>query len=85
MPGESMLEVIHREAADCFGGWVFECPVIADMHGGGRTFSDSVAAAEHAARQQLSRQAGRSVGLEEAARHLHHTRAGGHLPRFAAF
>jgi hypothetical protein len=55
------------------------------MHGGARTFSESVAAAEHAARQQLSRQAGRSVGLEEAARHLHHTRAGGHLPRFAAF
>jgi hypothetical protein len=41
-----------------------------------------VAAAEHAARQQLSRQAGRPIGLEEAARRLHHTRAGSHLPRF---
>jgi hypothetical protein len=43
-----------------------------------------VAAAEHAARQQLSRQAGRSVDIEKAARHLHHTRAGSHLPRLAA-
>jgi hypothetical protein len=53
----------------------------------GRALRDSslISTSERAARQQLSRQAGRSVGLEEAARHLHHTRAGGHLPRFAAF
>lgn len=79
-----MLDVIHREAADCFGGWVFECPAVHSIHGGARTFSESVAAAEHAARQQLSWQAGRPVGLGEAARQLHHTRAGSHLPRFPA-
>ena len=78
-----MLDVIHREARDAIGGWAFDCPAIRGIEGGGRTFSESVLAAEHAARQQLSREAGHLVDLEEAARQLRHTRVGSHLPRTA--
>lgn len=79
-----MLDLIHREAGDSIGGWVFDCPAVGGIHGGARTFRESVLAAEHAARQQLSRQAGQPVGLDEAARQLRHTRAGSHLPRTSA-
>ena len=70
-----MLDVIHRESQDSIGGWIFDCPTARGIHGGARTFSGSVDAAEHAARQQLSIEAGHPLGLDHAARQLRHLRA----------
>jgi len=69
-----MFDVIHREAADSIGGWTFDCPTERAIEGGARTYASSVTTAEHAARHRLSRQAGRPVELEEAARQLRHVR-----------
>lgn len=77
-----MLDVIHRESQDSIGGWIFDCPTARGIHGGARTFSASIEAAEHAARQQLSIEAGYPVELEDAARRLRHLRA---APRSADF
>ena len=75
-----MLDVIHRESTDSLGGWVFDCPALPGIHGGARTFSESVATAEHAARQQLSREATHPIDHEAAVRLLRHLPAGGSRP-----
>jgi hypothetical protein len=70
-----MLDVIHRESCDSIGGWIFDCPTARGIHGGARTFGASVEAAEHAARQHLSIEAGYPIDLNDAALQLRHLRA----------
>ena len=69
-----MLDITHREAPDPGTGWVFECDKVSTIYGGARTEADCVAAADHCARQYLSRVAGYDVALEDASRLVRHTR-----------
>jgi hypothetical protein len=65
-----MIEVTHRRGPI---GWEFDSEH-ARIQGGGRTLDDSIANAEHAVRQELSRLAGRAVAPAVVQPQVNHVR-----------
>jgi hypothetical protein len=67
-----MLEVVHRRQGADGAGWIFDCLSAPAIHGGGRSYRESVESSEHAARHYLSREAGFPLDPVDCNRQLRH-------------